>query len=437
MGKHREPEKAHIEHINQNKMAHMIGVAEWMRERAEDYGLDSVTMYTLGLLHDIGYIEGRENHEQRGAEILASMGMSKEMLFAVKHHGENPYEIQRVFGEDAISSMLVLMQEADLSIDALGYRVGFDKRLDDIKKRYGDSYREGDLEDTIRFIEAYQTEHGIEKPTRLFHEDLHHNFDKDVDYKRFWSKENAPNIQRYESDTAIGLQVDVTVTDYYQRQYTAEMMLIETTDHGSPVPYFYLQNASESLFENSPLKAALEKAGLEAIASSDSPEVSDTAKDFAKSVLKVADQILEKAEMKGFKEFEFPVETKDGIAAISIKPCCDYEDGVIEFFLTNDDRVDSNDTAYELASDAVKIDSVERSLEEDKAHLQSFYETKIAHCIDKPRETLTQEERDNLSTFSDWHKDVYHHRPYDDRNECRKIMEQRGAAKDMVNQEKE
>ena len=33
-GKH---EEAHKEHINKYKMAHMIGVAEYMRERAEDY----------------------------------------------------------------------------------------------------------------------------------------------------------------------------------------------------------------------------------------------------------------------------------------------------------------------------------------------------------------------------------------------------------------
>ena len=74
MGKH---EEAHKEHINKYKMAHMIGVAEYMRERASDYNkgyykdpttfcrepvpiqIDPEEAYVVGLLHDIGYIYER------------------------------------------------------------------------------------------------------------------------------------------------------------------------------------------------------------------------------------------------------------------------------------------------------------------------------------------------------------------------------------------
>lgn len=186
--KYRPPERPHIEHINENKMAHMIGVAEWMRERAEDYGLNGAVMYAVGLLHDIGYIEGRVNHERRGAEILSAIGIDEDIRFAIAHHGENPYKVQETYGKDAITPEFVLMLEADWSIDAKGYRVGFDNRIEDLKKRYGDEYKAGDAEATIAFIKEYQEEHGIDKPTRLFKEKLHHNFEKNVDHTRFWQK---------------------------------------------------------------------------------------------------------------------------------------------------------------------------------------------------------------------------------------------------------
>lgn len=181
----RKPERPHIEHINENKMAHMVGVAEWMRERAEDYGLNGSVMYAIGLLHDIGYIEGRVGHEQRGAEILSAIGIDEDIRFAIAHHGENPYKVQEEYGKDAITPEFVLMLEADWSIDAKGYRVGFDKRIEDLKQRYGDNFRPDDVMDTIQFIKEYQTEHGIDKPTRLFREKLHHHFDKNADHTRF------------------------------------------------------------------------------------------------------------------------------------------------------------------------------------------------------------------------------------------------------------
>lgn len=183
--KYKPPERPHIEHINENKMAHMVGVAEWMRERAEAYGLNGSVMYAVGLLHDIGYIEGRIGHEQRGAEILSAIGIDEDIRFAIAHHGENPYKVQEVYGKDVITPEFVLMLEADWSVDAKGYRVGFDKRIEDLKQRYGSEYKADDAEDTIAFIKEYQKEHGIEKPTRLFSEKLHYHKEKGVDPTRF------------------------------------------------------------------------------------------------------------------------------------------------------------------------------------------------------------------------------------------------------------
>jgi putative nucleotidyltransferase with HDIG domain len=138
-------EEAHKEHINKYKMAHCIGVAEYMRENAPKYGLDADAMYVLGLLHDIGYLSGRRGHEQAGEEILEKIGLNETTLYAVANHGKNLYEVEAQFqskggvGLLAQRPELVLMCEADMSVNAQGFRVGFDKRLEDIAGRYGDS----------------------------------------------------------------------------------------------------------------------------------------------------------------------------------------------------------------------------------------------------------------------------------------------------------
>ena len=163
-------EHAHKEHINAYKTAHMIGVAEYMRERAKDYGLNPDIMYAVGMLHDIGYINGRAEHGRYGADMLHSMGMNEQIIFAVRHHGENPYDVQERFGKSSITSGYVLLLEADMSIDAKGYRVGFEKRLADIERRYGHDHAACEtVKANIRFIKEYQAEHGIGKPVKLYH----------------------------------------------------------------------------------------------------------------------------------------------------------------------------------------------------------------------------------------------------------------------------
>lgn len=180
MGKH---EEAHKEHINQYKMAHMIGVAEYMRERALDYNkadgvyIDPNEAYTVGLLHDIGYLIGRPDHEKTGAELLAGMGLRDDLFYAIKFHGTNPYTIEETYGkenngEPTISPMQVLLYEADMSINIQGYRVGFDKRLEDIRSRLQDTpYGEAAIDSStsiVQYVKEWQAEHGIDKPSRSF-----------------------------------------------------------------------------------------------------------------------------------------------------------------------------------------------------------------------------------------------------------------------------
>lgn len=176
-GYHKEyrPENARPskEHISAKKIAHMVGVAAYMRDRADDYGVDGNVAYTAGLLHDIGYLEGRLGHEEIGAEILEACGMHGEIVFSVANHATE----LKTIPENQVSPMLVLMVEADLSVDARGFRVGFDSRLKDIERRYGVD-KTGDVQSVlsnIEYIKAYQAEHGI--PTQ--EATLKHTVDRD------------------------------------------------------------------------------------------------------------------------------------------------------------------------------------------------------------------------------------------------------------------
>lgn len=133
-------------HINKYKMAHMIGVAEYMRRHAYKYGLNPDLMYMLGLLHDIGYLRGRNNHEETGAALVHQIfdkdntASMVDFEFAILNHGTDPYEIERMYEGNIRTSYpaLFLLYEADMSIGINGFNIGFKERLKDIKERYGE-----------------------------------------------------------------------------------------------------------------------------------------------------------------------------------------------------------------------------------------------------------------------------------------------------------
>lgn len=115
------------QYILRNKQAHMSAVAEYMFRNAERFGLDPYEMYTLGLLHDIGYLYGSFGHAKAGGTLLINQGYKYAMEIA--YHGK--------FQDEYDSPALRLLNEADLMIDSNGNNVGFDGRLKDIGNRYG------------------------------------------------------------------------------------------------------------------------------------------------------------------------------------------------------------------------------------------------------------------------------------------------------------
>lgn len=127
-----------INRIPDNRMRHMQKVAEYMLENADKYNLDKDEMYTLGLLHDIGYLFGAENHEINGENLLKKENYKYANIVGL--HGLTPNEFLIKFGKD-IPIELILLWEADMSININGENVGFDKRLEDIKSRHGENSR--------------------------------------------------------------------------------------------------------------------------------------------------------------------------------------------------------------------------------------------------------------------------------------------------------
>lgn len=156
-----------MEHIDHNRTAHMIGVAEYMRERAIDYGLNGDTMYVVGLLHDVGYLDGTAKHEQSGESILTKLGVADDICRVIGSHGES-IDISLSNMQNSYSKrVMLLLHEADMSVDISGRRVGFEARLEDIAKRHGKTSNAYIVScNNVRKFESKWIEFGI-KPAEL------------------------------------------------------------------------------------------------------------------------------------------------------------------------------------------------------------------------------------------------------------------------------
>ena len=114
--------------IDADRIQHIINVAHLMKDNATNLGLDAKEMYTLGLLHDIGYEFGSsEEHHTMGSDIMHKQGYAyyKEILY----HGMPTQEYS--------STALDLLNYADMRVDKKGNVVTFEERLQDIANRRG------------------------------------------------------------------------------------------------------------------------------------------------------------------------------------------------------------------------------------------------------------------------------------------------------------
>lgn len=118
--------------MDNNRMKHSLAVALKMVEIGKKKNVnykELEDLFLLGYNHDIGYEFGNNsNHNVIGGKILKKNGFKhwKEVFY----HGIPNTEYHSIY--------LDILNEADMQIDKFGNDVGFDKRLEDIKNRYGE-----------------------------------------------------------------------------------------------------------------------------------------------------------------------------------------------------------------------------------------------------------------------------------------------------------
>ena len=119
--------------MDNDRINHSLAVANKMLELGEEKDLSEEQLkelFILGYNHDIGYQFGtNENHNMIGGNLLKECNYKywKEVYY----HGVPNSEYKSLY--------LDILNYADMSIDKYGNDVGFDKRLEDIKCRYGEN----------------------------------------------------------------------------------------------------------------------------------------------------------------------------------------------------------------------------------------------------------------------------------------------------------
>lgn len=116
--------------MDENRSLHSLGVAKKMVAIGKSKGLkisDLNDLFTLGIVHDIGYEFGPSNeHQKLGGLVLKENGYR--YWQEVYYHGLVQNEYSSLF--------LDILNQADMQIDKKGVDVGYSGRLEDIKSRY-------------------------------------------------------------------------------------------------------------------------------------------------------------------------------------------------------------------------------------------------------------------------------------------------------------
>ena len=120
--------------MDDDRIKHSVAVARKMVEIANNKNLSENEIkdcFMIGYNHDIGYefTKDKLQHNKIGGNILRLSGFKywKEVYY----HGEVESNYESLY--------LNILNQADMQIDKYGNDVGYDKRLEDIKNRYGEN----------------------------------------------------------------------------------------------------------------------------------------------------------------------------------------------------------------------------------------------------------------------------------------------------------
>ncbi len=117
--------------IDKDRLNHSLAVARKMVEIGKSYNMDEKQLqelFVLGYVHDIGYEYENDKHGVTGGNILKQSNYK--YWQEVYYHGEVDCEYS--------SKYLDILNMADMQVDKFGNDVGYTKRLEDIKGRYGE-----------------------------------------------------------------------------------------------------------------------------------------------------------------------------------------------------------------------------------------------------------------------------------------------------------
>jgi len=107
---------------------------------------------------------------------------------------------------------------------------------------------------------------------------------------------------------------------------------------------------------------------------------------------------------------------------VCITPCIydkeikDATPSDIEYYLAYDEVINGGNTIFDVCRSIVNYDKELELHESNIIELQKFFDERCQKAWDKPYNELSEEEREALSTFSDWHKDIYGYRPRNNEN---------------------
>ena len=125
--------------MDKDRLMHSLAVARKMVEIGIEKGLEATELeelFVLGYVHDIGYefAPSGKDHNKIGGNFLKQSDYK--YWQEVYYHGVPDSKYKSLY--------LDILNTADMMIDKYGNDVGFDKRLEDIKNRYG--------KDSIQYI---------------------------------------------------------------------------------------------------------------------------------------------------------------------------------------------------------------------------------------------------------------------------------------------
>lgn len=119
--------------IDNDRLKHSYAVAKKMIEIGKEHKLSNFEiqeLFVLGLNHDIGYEFGNNsNHNVIGGKLLKENDYK--YWQEVYYHGQTECKYKSLY--------LDILNMADMQVDKYGNDVGYDKRLEDIKIRYGEN----------------------------------------------------------------------------------------------------------------------------------------------------------------------------------------------------------------------------------------------------------------------------------------------------------